>query len=200
MKITIEISSLDEFEAWSGGKTQLEMLTPEQRDRLLDILEDVYPEGMTDSELNDFLWFEDKLIQEWLGLDEDGNEIGSEEWAKNVIEKCLKEDDYLNFDEAVSLSDNYFEVEFTEGDFDDKDDLIDSFKDFCFQCWKGSMVLHILGKDPEANEEGIEDWIDDNYDQGDILCWENFECYYDDFREDEESWNDYMNPKDDQNG
>lgn len=43
-------------------------------------LEDIYPEGMTETQLNDLLWFESETVFEWLGIsDEETDEEESEE-------------------------------------------------------------------------------------------------------------------------
>ena len=67
MKIYREIP-LTEFEFWSGGKDTVEELTEEELDQIEEILEEIYPEGMDETEVNDFLWFERELIAEWLGF------------------------------------------------------------------------------------------------------------------------------------
>lgn len=67
MKIHSEIS-LRNFEFWSGAKDRVCDLTPEQLDEVEDILEDLYPEGMSDTEVNDLFWHDFETISEWLGL------------------------------------------------------------------------------------------------------------------------------------
>ena len=66
MKIYREIP-LTEFEFWAGGKQTVEELTEEELDQIEQILEEIYPEGMDETEVNDFFWFERELIAEWLG-------------------------------------------------------------------------------------------------------------------------------------
>lgn len=66
MKI-IQDTSLKDFDFWSGAKKTAEQLTDEQFERLEGMLEDLYPDGMTDTELNDLFWFESDLIYEWAG-------------------------------------------------------------------------------------------------------------------------------------
>ena len=86
MKIISE-TSLDRFEAWSGGRDTLNTLIEKDLcDRLEAMLEnDIFPDGCTDTELNDLLWFEQDTIAEWLGfsdwedLENDGEEEGEEE-------------------------------------------------------------------------------------------------------------------------
>lgn len=69
MKITKEIS-LRNFEGWSGAVETLNTLTDDQKDALEAILEELNPDGMDETDLNDFLWFENDTIAEWLGFDD----------------------------------------------------------------------------------------------------------------------------------
>lgn len=66
MKITTE-KSLRNFDFWSGAKDTVKYLTDEELDRIESILEEEYPDGMDVTELNDFFWFDDDTIAEWLG-------------------------------------------------------------------------------------------------------------------------------------
>lgn len=68
MKVYSEIS-LNNFEFWSGAKDTAKYLTLEELDTIEDILEEVYPEGVDETEINDFFWFEGDTIAEWLGFD-----------------------------------------------------------------------------------------------------------------------------------
>ena len=70
MKIVNEIDSLSEFEAWSGGQDTIDDLTSEQLDSLFPMIEEAFPEGLEETGLNDFLWFERELIAEWLGFED----------------------------------------------------------------------------------------------------------------------------------
>ena len=71
MKITSEMS-LKNFKAWSGAKDTLNKLIELDKCEDLEfILDDLYPDGLTDTQLNDILWFEDKWIYETLGIEEE---------------------------------------------------------------------------------------------------------------------------------
>ena len=59
--------SLRSFEFWSGAKANAEMMTAEELDSVENELEAMYPDGMTDTEINDFFWFEEDTIADWLG-------------------------------------------------------------------------------------------------------------------------------------
>ena len=70
MKITSEMS-LRDFQAWSGAKDTLNKLIElDKCDELEFILDDLYPDGLTDTQLNDILWFDDEWIYETLGIEE----------------------------------------------------------------------------------------------------------------------------------
>lgn len=62
-------SDLTDFVFWSGAKDTVKYLSDEQLRQIAATLEDAYPDGMTETEINDFFWFEDDTIAEWLGYD-----------------------------------------------------------------------------------------------------------------------------------
>ena len=66
MKIYSE-KSLKNFDFWSGAKDTVKYLTEDEINLIETILEDSFPEGMSETEINDFFWFEDDTIAEWLG-------------------------------------------------------------------------------------------------------------------------------------
>ena len=59
--------SLENFQAWSGGKDTLDGLSHSDCEKLEEHLNELYPDGMSDGELNDFLWFERDEIADLLG-------------------------------------------------------------------------------------------------------------------------------------
>lgn len=67
MKVWKDVTSENDFKFWSGGKDTVEDLTPNEVETIISILETEYPDGMSESELNDFFWFERDTIAEWLG-------------------------------------------------------------------------------------------------------------------------------------
>lgn len=66
MKIYKEVEARD-FEFWSGGKATANYLTEDEIDYIFSLLEDMEPDGMDETAVNDFFWFEDNTIAEWLG-------------------------------------------------------------------------------------------------------------------------------------
>lgn len=78
MKYYVE-ESLSNFQWWSGAKDNAAELTEEQFGRLESILEDCYPDGMTDTQINDLMWFEFDWIKEMLGIEDEEEEEEEEE-------------------------------------------------------------------------------------------------------------------------
>jgi len=68
MLITKE-ESLTNFEFWSGAKDTVKYLTDSELETIEEMLEDLNPEGMSETAVNDFFWFEEDRIAEWLGYD-----------------------------------------------------------------------------------------------------------------------------------
>lgn len=73
MKITTE-QTLKNFEFWSGAKENANSLTYSQLDEVENILEDIYPDGLSETELNDLFWFDFDTIKEWLNITEEEEE------------------------------------------------------------------------------------------------------------------------------
>lgn len=66
MKV-IEETSLKDFEFWGGAVNTVKYLTDDELDAIEESLEELYPDGMDKTEINDYFWFDDDTIAEWLG-------------------------------------------------------------------------------------------------------------------------------------
>ena len=73
MKVTTE-QSLSNFNFWSGAKDNASELTDSQLDTVECILEDIYPDGMDETAINDLFWFDFETVKEWLGITEEEEE------------------------------------------------------------------------------------------------------------------------------
>lgn len=68
MKYYVE-TSLENFEAWSGGRDTLEVLIEKGLcDTVEACLEEALGEDISDTDINDTLWFERDMIAEWCGF------------------------------------------------------------------------------------------------------------------------------------
>ena len=113
MTITYELD-LNSFQAWSGAKDTLGRIQREGKCGLLEqILEDTYPDGMTETELNDLLWFDSESVYEWLG-------IRSESQIKKEIEEAEEELEEKLSDLEFDLDDDLTEEE--------RKDIIESYQ------------------------------------------------------------------------
>ena len=84
MKIYTE-QSLANFKFWSGAETTAQRIWEEQGsegfDQLEAILEDLYPDGIDETDLNDLLWFDADTVYEWLGIEDEEDEDEDDEDA-----------------------------------------------------------------------------------------------------------------------
>lgn len=96
MKIYSE-TSLCRFEFWSGAIHTAETLTCEELDTIERHLETVYPDGMSDTEINDLFWFESDWIAEMLGFEDwealENDHLGIEEEEEEEEEEDEEEED-----------------------------------------------------------------------------------------------------------
>ena len=70
MKVFSEIN-LSSFEFWGGAKLNADMLSVEELEQLDYILEDCYSEGVSETMVNDIMWFEFEWVCEMLGYEYD---------------------------------------------------------------------------------------------------------------------------------
>ena len=99
MKYYVE-TSLENFEAWSGGRDTLEVLIEKGLcDTVEACLEEALGEDVSDTDINDALWFERDMIAEWCGFsswealengeeEEDEEETEEEEADNNFSRWC----------------------------------------------------------------------------------------------------------------
>lgn len=95
MTITYDLD-LNSFNAWSGAVDTLDRIQREGKcEELENILEDVYPDGMTETQLNDLLWFDSEQVYEWLGI---RSETKVREEMKEAEEELVKMESWLKDD------------------------------------------------------------------------------------------------------
>jgi len=75
MKTFDENVTLADFNAWSGAKDTKETILKTNKGEEFDnLIEEIYPEGLSITQLNDILWFESDWIYEQLGISEEETE------------------------------------------------------------------------------------------------------------------------------
>ena len=120
MKIYSEINIAD-FKAWGGAINTLDRIIAEDKcDELEAILEDLYPDGINETKLNDLLWFDDETVFGWLGIRTE-SEIRSElaevkeeleELKQNYADDC--EDEDMTVEEKIKLWKSNYEDDILE--------------------------------------------------------------------------------------
>lgn len=112
MIITYELD-LNSFEAWSGAVDTLERIQREGKcAELENVLEELYPDRMTETELNDLLWFDSESVYEWLGIRSEGQIEKEIEEAEAELEEKLSDlefdlDDDLTEEERKDIIESY---------------------------------------------------------------------------------------------
>ena len=72
MKTFNENTTLENFDAWSGAKDTKETILNANKGEEFDyLIEELYPGGLSETQLNDILWFEPDWIYEQLGISEE---------------------------------------------------------------------------------------------------------------------------------
>ena len=66
MKVYSEIS-LTRFEFWGGAKDRAKILTYEEMEQIEEIIEELYPYGIDEVNINDLFWFNFESVVEMLG-------------------------------------------------------------------------------------------------------------------------------------
>ena len=75
MKVYKEIDSAEEFGFWSGAvDTYNDIVDANKENEFWDLLEEMFSnrECVSETEINDFVWFEREYIYNLLGLDKNG--------------------------------------------------------------------------------------------------------------------------------
>lgn len=113
MTITYELD-LNSFQAWSGAVDTLDRIHREGKcEELENVLEELYPDGMTETELNDLLWFDSESVYEWLGIrseEQIEKEIKEAEEELAEVQSNLEDeldDEDLTTEERAKIIDGY---------------------------------------------------------------------------------------------
>lgn len=82
MKVYKEVSGGFNFDFWSGAvDTYNDIVDADKENEFWDLLEEIFSdrEYVSETEINDFVWFEREYIYNLLGLDEDGKFIDDDD-------------------------------------------------------------------------------------------------------------------------
>ena len=94
MIIMKELDTLYNFDAWSGAvDTKEEILRQGYDEEFIALIEELYPDGIDETGLNDLLWFESTWIYETLGMDDPYADDDEEEDEEEEEEEEEEEDE-----------------------------------------------------------------------------------------------------------
>jgi hypothetical protein len=72
---TFNETNLVNFNAWSGAVETKERIINEGKAKDFDsLIDELYPDGLSETHLNDLLWFEEDWIFEQLGIENEEDE------------------------------------------------------------------------------------------------------------------------------
>lgn len=67
----IKEERLADFNFWSGARYLAEKLTSNEFGIIEELLEELYPDGIEETEINDFFWFDGDTIAQALGYEDE---------------------------------------------------------------------------------------------------------------------------------
>ena len=69
---TYNETNLVDFDAWCGAiETKKAIIDAGKENDFDNLIEELYPDGLSETQLNDILWFEEEWIFEMLGISEE---------------------------------------------------------------------------------------------------------------------------------
>ena len=173
MKIICE-ESVRNFGFWSGGKDRADGVKCDADWDIIDNeLESIYPDGMTDDELNDLFWFDFDTIAQWLGYKSEQHYFCGAAKDSDEMYDVLKEHGYtdLNDDALVEWCEEEWEPNWTEekclNEFSNwyysryaKDRT--AWIDMVFDDAEGNVcTMKWFIRDKDLNEKTAEDWLEE---------------------------------------
>ena len=69
MIVKSEMSLARDFTFWAGAAPRFMAMTTPQVSAVEEVLEEMYPDGMTDTQINDVFWFEPDFLAECNGFE-----------------------------------------------------------------------------------------------------------------------------------
>lgn len=72
MKLIMDFS---DYQPWAGARDTYALIDYHNKlEEFDELITECYPEGLTEAELNDILWFEDEWVLDNLGIEDDDND------------------------------------------------------------------------------------------------------------------------------
>ena len=134
--MSITVKKVYEFDlyndTWDGAKDRIESLTDDLRNQLEDLVESMFSDREDipeETEVNDFIWFEDDTYADWLGF-----ESADQMWKYcDIINNGADEDDLYwddNTNKFVTIADIEAEFETYKAENEDWEEYYYDVDDF----------------------------------------------------------------------
>lgn len=134
--MSITVKKVYEFDlyndTWDGAKDRMESLTDDLRNQLEDLVESMFSDREDipeETEVNDFIWFEDDTYADWLGF-----ESADQMWKYcDIINNGTDEDDLYwddNTNKFVTIADIESEFATYQAENDDWDEYYIDVEDY----------------------------------------------------------------------
>lgn len=128
MKISYELN-LNNFEAWSTAEDTLNRILNEGREKELEmLLEELYPEGMDETQLNDLLRFDSEWVYETLGMDTENSLNKKIEETEEDMQNLMDDFEY-DLEEENIIEKNKKEEYWIENYKEDYEDLVNELSE-----------------------------------------------------------------------
>lgn len=100
--------SLENFQFWGGAKDNAKKLSSSELDSLESQLEELYPDGMSDTDLNDTMWFSFAEICQWVGHAVD---VSVELVDDKIVVSVLEENENGGYPQYTYNASNYDSID-----------------------------------------------------------------------------------------
>lgn len=147
---------IDTFPFWSGAKERVKDLTDEQRERLGNHIEEMFcdDENVTDTAINDYVWHDWDCVQEAIGIDDDGNDLGTEEYVLAVLKKKFPfagdfEERFTEWMETIDVD-----------DYRDDDEVETDFSEWNLDERVRKVVANMAGVESDRIEQELDEYVD----------------------------------------
>lgn len=191
MKIYKEIYDLDDFEFWGPAEDTMRDLSDEDKQTIFEAIEETYPDGLTETELNDILAYDDDWIRDIVGYDYsnyDSKEDMQEKQTEYIVD--VLKDFFPDYDEEDMEA--FAEQIVDAGEYDDYDDkgLCRNFIDECGEDHANSVLDdEISGYDDQKSNFIENDWDYYKTDEENVKAFREYLKEDEEYQQDlKESW------------
>lgn len=155
--------SLRNFKPWSGAVDTFNALTFEDLDRFEETLNELYPDGMEEGQINDIFWHDGDWVAETLGYRNEEAMLNSDKESYEEHCRTVIDNNFPDVEEDVV--DEYVFSEWSDN-CDNDHTIIEEFGNFLKQKKHDEAEEHcreILEQEFPVSQEAIDEFIEDEW-------------------------------------